>query len=126
MACCRRAVTIAHVNIPVGDLERSRRFYETALRPLGYGVGYVGDDSVGLEIDGREPIALRLGPAPNRGTHVAFAAESADDVDEFYAAALEAGGRDNGPPGERPYGGYYYAAFVLDPDGHNIEALFRG
>ena len=119
-------MTIAHVNIPVGDLAASRAFYEVALAPLGYAVGYVGDDSVGLEVGGREPVALRLGDRPNRSTHLAFAAKSADAVDEFYAAALEAGGRDNGPPGERPYGGYYYAAFVLDPDAHNIEALHRG
>lgn len=63
---------------------------------------------------------------PNVRTHVAFTATSTEQVDAFYAAALAAGGGDNGTPGERPYGRYYYAAFVLDPDGHNIEAVFHG
>jgi predicted lactoylglutathione lyase len=57
---------------------------------------------------------------------VAFTASSPAQVDAFHAAAVAAGGEDNGPPGERPYGGYYYAAFVLDPDGHNIEAVYHG
>jgi predicted lactoylglutathione lyase len=57
---------------------------------------------------------------------VAFTASSTAQVDAFHGAALAAGGRDNGGPGERPYGGYYYAAFVLDPDGHNIEAVYHG
>jgi catechol 2,3-dioxygenase-like lactoylglutathione lyase family enzyme len=57
------------------------------------------------------------------GSHIAFTAEDRSQVDAFYAEAIAAAGRDNGPPGERPYGGEYYAAFVLDPDGHNIEAV---
>ena len=64
--------------------------------------------------------------APAIPTHVAFTAMSTGQVDEFHAAALGAGGRDNGGPGERPYGETYYAAFVLDPDGHNIEAVYHG
>jgi catechol 2,3-dioxygenase-like lactoylglutathione lyase family enzyme len=60
------------------------------------------------------------------GTHIAFAASSPEQVDAFHAAALAAGGSDNGAPGLRPYGGEYYAAFVLDPDGHNIEAVYHG
>jgi len=65
------------------------------------------------------------GDPPSVGSHVAFTASSPDQVNEFHTAALAAGGRDNGAPGERPYGGYYYAAFVLDPDGHNIEAVYH-
>jgi predicted lactoylglutathione lyase len=59
-------------------------------------------------------------------SHVAFTAADTTEVDAFHAAAIAAGGQDNGPPGERPYGGSYYAAFVLDPDGHNIEVVFHG
>ena len=84
---------------------------------LGFGRGDGGDDD--------EPFAVRLGDPPSRGSHIAFTATSTEEVDAFHAAALEAGGRDNGAPGERPYGGYYYAAFVLDPDGHNIEAVYH-
>jgi len=60
------------------------------------------------------------------GTHVAFTASGPEEVQAFHAAALAAGGRENGEPGGRPYGGSYYAAFVLDPDGHNIEAVYHG
>ena len=84
----------------------------------GFGRGDGGDDD--------EPIALPKGGVPSVPTHVAFTASDPDQVDAFHAAALAAGGRDNGAPGERPYGGYYYAAFVLDPDGHNIEAVYHG
>lgn len=66
------------------------------------------------------------GEAPKVRAHIAFTASNETEVDAFHAAALEAGGRDNGGPGERPYGGHYYAAFVLDPDGHNIEAVYHG
>ncbi len=76
--------------------------------------------------DDDEPIALRLNDAPNVPTHIAFTASSTDQVDAFHAAAVSVGGRDNGAPGERPYGDSYYAAFVLDPDGHNIEAVCHG
>ena len=72
-----------------------------------------------------EPIAFERTEAPNVRTHIAFTATSTEQVDAFHAAALAAGGRDNGAPGERPYGDYYYAAFVLDPDGHNIEAVYH-
>jgi catechol 2,3-dioxygenase-like lactoylglutathione lyase family enzyme len=84
---------------------------------LGFGIGDGGDDD--------EPFALELGDAPRVRTHIAFTAETPAQVDAFHAAALAAGGTDNGAPGKRPYGGYYYAAFVLDPDGHNIEAVFH-
>ena len=118
---------IDHVNIPVADLERSRAFYTAALRPLGYWCVFESDSSLGFGHETREPIALRLAPAPpNVGSHIAFTATADEQVDAFHAAAVAAGGVDNGPPGERPYGGYYYAAFVLDPDGHNIEVVNHG
>jgi catechol 2,3-dioxygenase-like lactoylglutathione lyase family enzyme len=118
-------IRIDHVRLPVSDIDVSRAFYAAALAPLGYRVVYDQDGSLGFGDDEREPLALASGPAPAARTHVAFTASSTDEVDAFHAAALAAGGRDNGPPGERPYGGFYYAAFVLDPDGHNLEAVFH-
>ena len=121
---------IDHVNVPVADLERSRTFYSAALAPFGYRLVYDGAESLGFGTgdgsDDDEPFALRLSGTPHAGTHIAFTASGTEQVDAFYAAAIAAGGVDNGPPGERPYGGDYYAAFVLDPDGHNIEAVYHG
>jgi catechol 2,3-dioxygenase-like lactoylglutathione lyase family enzyme len=111
---------IDHVNIPVADLEPSRAFYGAALAPLGFRLVYEGAESLGFGRgdggDDDEPIALRAGEKPSRGSHIAFAAANRAQVEEVHAAAVAAGGRDNGPPGERPYGPRYYAAFVLDPD----------
>jgi catechol 2,3-dioxygenase-like lactoylglutathione lyase family enzyme len=121
---------IDHVNLPVSNLDASRAFYISALEPLGLKLVYEGEGSLGFgRGDGGEddePIALRLGPKPNVRSHVAFTAESEAQVDAFHAAALASGGADNGGPGERPYGERYYAAFVLDPDGHNLEAVYKG
>ena len=121
---------IDHVNLPVADLERSRAFYSAALAPFGYTVVYESDESLGFGVgDGGEddePFALRRSGTPHAGTRVAFTAGGPEQVDAFHREALAAGGRDNGAPGERPYGDRYYAAFVLDPDGHNIEAVFHG
>ena len=121
---------IDHVKLPVTDLQASAVFYTAALAPFGYELVYSGDSSLGFGTgdggDDNEPFALALGESPRVGSHVALTATSAAQVDAFHAAALAAGGRDNGAPGERPYGGYYYAAFVLDPDGHNIEAVYHG
>jgi catechol 2,3-dioxygenase-like lactoylglutathione lyase family enzyme len=122
-------VPIDHVNVPVSDLDASRTFYTSALAPFGYTLVYDSEESLGFGVgdggDDNEPFAVRLGNPPNVRTHIAFTASSEAQVDEFHAAALAAGGEDNGGPGERPYGGYYYAAFVLDPDGHNIEAVYH-
>ena len=119
---------IDHVKLPMSDVEDSRAFYSAALAPFGYTLVYDGETSLGFGTgdggDDNEPFALELGPVAR--THVAFTATSTEQVDAFYDAALAAGGRDNGRPGERPYGGYYYAAFVLDPHGHNLEAVFHG
>ena len=121
---------IDHVKLPVTDLAASRAFYAGALAPFGYKLVFDGPASLGFGTgdggDDDEPFALELQSAPTVGTHVAFTASSVAQVDEFHAAALAAGGRDNGPPSDRPYGGSYYAAFVLDPDGHNIEAVYHG
>jgi catechol 2,3-dioxygenase-like lactoylglutathione lyase family enzyme len=120
-------VPVDHVKLPVSDMDASRAFYSGALAPLGYRLVLDEEPWLAFRVgDGRDDeeafVLERLG-APNVRTHVAFTASSTEQVDEFHAAALAAGGRDNGAPGERPYGRYYYAAFALDPDGNNIEAV---
>ena len=114
---------IDHINIGVADLDASRTFYERALAPLGYVVVMDRPYGVGLGKDGKPDfwISDRPSSAP---LHVAFAADDRATVDAFHAAALEAGGTDNGAPGVRAvYHPTYYGAYVLDPDGHNIEAV---
>jgi catechol 2,3-dioxygenase-like lactoylglutathione lyase family enzyme len=122
---------IAHISIGVKDIDRSKRFYDAVLQPLGYrcirrarsldGYGY-GADTIFFWIGSAErPIV----PDDKSGLHVCFAAPSAAAVDAFHAAGLRAGGRDNGGPGLRPmYADDYYAAFIIDPDGYRIEAYF--
>ena len=118
---------IDHVSIGVRDVAKTKRFYDAALKPLGYNclsesagsLGY-GADAVVLWISSTEhPV-----PADTKsGLHFCFAAPTPRSVDAFHAAAVGAGGRDNGKPGERPdYGPGYYAAFVIDPDGYRLEA----
>jgi catechol 2,3-dioxygenase-like lactoylglutathione lyase family enzyme len=119
-----------HIGIEVSDFERSKVFYEAALEPLGVRLvmEFEGDMAgFGKETEhGPNPffwIGAR-GRAPVSGAHVAFGARSTDLVDAFHAAALAAGGTDNGAPGLRPiYHPGYYGAFVLDPDGNNVEAV---
>jgi catechol 2,3-dioxygenase-like lactoylglutathione lyase family enzyme len=123
-------VPIDHVKLPVSDLDASRAFYSAALAPLGWKVVWDEAPTLGFgRGDGGEddePFALESGDPPAVRSHVAFTAANTAEVDAFHAAAVAAGGQDNGPPGSRPYGGDYYAAFVLDPDGHNIEVVFHG
>jgi catechol 2,3-dioxygenase-like lactoylglutathione lyase family enzyme len=115
-----------HVAIEVADLSRSRAFYEMTLAPLGIEV--VSEPvprMVGIGSDGKPWFWLmgRGRPAAH-GVHLAFVAPDRDAVDTFHAAGLVAGGTDNGAPGPRPlYHASYYAAFVLDPDGNNVEAV---
>jgi catechol 2,3-dioxygenase-like lactoylglutathione lyase family enzyme len=118
-----------HVGIEVSDLGRSRAFYEGALAPLGIELvmEFEGMLGFGKETEqGRNPyfwLAARGRPAV-AGVHVAFGARTPEIVDAFHAAALAAGGEDNGAPGLRPqYHPGYYGAFVLDPDGNNVEAV---
>jgi catechol 2,3-dioxygenase-like lactoylglutathione lyase family enzyme len=123
-------VPIDHVKLPVRDLAASKRFYLQALAPLGFKLVYEGESSLGFgRGDGGEddePFAVEVEPRVEPGTHIAFTASGPEEVQAFHAAALAGGGRDNGPPGGRPYGGSYFAAYVLDPDGHNIEAVYHG
>jgi catechol 2,3-dioxygenase-like lactoylglutathione lyase family enzyme len=116
-----------HVKFGVSDYATSKAFFLKALEPLGVVVAGEGTPAYGIEICPRKgDVSLCLyqsevKPAP---LHIAFAAENRQQVDAFYRAALAAGGKDNGPPGLRPqYHAGYYAAFVIGPDGHNIEAV---
>jgi catechol 2,3-dioxygenase-like lactoylglutathione lyase family enzyme len=114
---------VDHVHLIVADLDRSRRFYAAALDALGIPME-VGDDY--LQAD-ELYVSQSVGPASTIShIHLAFQARDHAMVAAFYEAALAAGGTDNGPPGERPYHPGYYGAFVLDPDGNNIEAVFHG
>ena len=114
-----------HVTIGVTDFAKARDFYDKALAPLG--VARLYGDGAHFAGYGEAPRAwfwIGIRDAVATGAHIAFAAKSRADVDAFYRAALAAGGRDNGGPGLRPnYAPTYYGAFVLDPDGHNIEAV---
>jgi catechol 2,3-dioxygenase-like lactoylglutathione lyase family enzyme len=117
---------IDHVTIAVSDLEKSRLFYEKAFAPLGFRLAFGENGRFwAFDIDdGLFEIQKSPDPPPLTHIHVAFRVKTRSDVDEFYRAAMAAGARDNGAPGPRPqYTPTYYACFVLDPDGHNIEAM---
>ena len=122
---------IDHVGVSVSDPVKSRRFYEGALAPLGYAqvmevpVEHTGGRVVvGYGVPPKPDFWIASGAPHQPPVHLAFRADNREQVDAFYKAALAAGGRDNGPPGPRPhYHAGYYGAFVLDPDGHNIEAV---
>jgi len=116
-----------HVSLGVRDVARAKKFYDAALKPLGYKCLSASDTSLGY---GGDAIALWIGhsdrpvPAdPQSGVHFCFSAPTRRAVDDFHKAALSMGGRDNGPAGLRAdYGENYYAAFVVDPDGYRLEA----
>jgi len=122
-----------HIEIHVSDFERSRKFYLSALAPMGYvsrkalatGMGF----GVGERDEGGDPggeFWIHQGTPCTPRVHVAFRARSRDEVDAFHRAALAVGGRDNGAPGLRPqYHPDYYGAFILDPDGYNVEAVYH-
>jgi catechol 2,3-dioxygenase-like lactoylglutathione lyase family enzyme len=112
-----------HVVVRVSDTPTSKSFYEAALAPLGISALREYPGSVGFGRDGKPAFWIRGGGGLDE-VHIAFAAPDRPTVDAFYAAAVAAGGRDNGPPGVRLiYHPNYYGAFVHDPDGHNVEAV---
>lgn len=122
---------IHHIDFAVTDLERSREFYERALAPLGLALVMTFVNPAGRRLIGFGSLPdpefwIRDGQPIRERLHVAFQANTRAAVDAFHAAAVQAGGTDNGAPGLRPhYAEGWYAAFVLDPDGHNIEAVCR-
>jgi len=122
-----RGRLIDHIQLVVKDLKASRQFYEPAFKALGLGIVGEGPDFFWIDelfISTKDSKAAQ-GHLTGR-VHLAFQASSRAQVDAFYAAAIAAGGKDHGAPGERPYHPGYYAAFVTDPDGNNIEAVFHG
>lgn len=116
-----------HISIGVADIARSRKFYDAALKPLGISLLSDGESSLGY---GEKAVQLWLGATAKpvkadveSGLHFCFAANDRAAVDAFHAAAVKAGGKDNGKPGVRAdYGPKYYAAFAIDPDGYRVEA----
>jgi catechol 2,3-dioxygenase-like lactoylglutathione lyase family enzyme len=114
-----------HVTVGVRDIERSRKFYDRALLPLGITRLYgEGERFAGYGIRPKAFFWIGMRETSQTGAHIAFSTNDRAIVDRFYEEAIAAGGRDNGPPGLRPnYHRNYYGAFVLDPDGHNIEAV---
>jgi catechol 2,3-dioxygenase-like lactoylglutathione lyase family enzyme len=122
---------LGHLSFGVADLARAVRFYDAALAPLGYVRVWNSADQAGYGLPGgNDRLALKLqsGPVmpPGPGFHLALEAPNRAAVDCFHAEALRSGGHDAGAPGPRPhYGATYYAAFVHDPDGHKLEAVFQ-
>ena len=113
-----------HLKLRVANPAASRAFYEAALAPLGYRVLLEFGPVVGM---GKDRPDFWLAEGPPTTCHVAFRADGEEEVQRFHAAALLAGGVDNGEPGRRPhYHQNYYGAFVLDPDGNNVEAVYHG
>lgn len=117
-----RGRLVDHIHLRVSDLAAAKRFYRAVLTTLGREPTYESGEAIGFD-------ELWIDAADSAGpshVHLAFQADDQDAVKRFYEAGLAAGGRDNGAPGERSYHPGYYACFLLDPDGHNIEAVFHG
>jgi len=120
-----------HITVRVSDLEKSKEFYSHTLKPLGYKLLLSKETSAGYgveDVEGKRDFWIKQNDA-RQSVHsfycLAFTAANKQEVDDFYKAGLEVGGKDNGAPGYRTkYHPGYYAAFVLDPDGHNIEAVY--
>jgi catechol 2,3-dioxygenase-like lactoylglutathione lyase family enzyme len=125
-----RHFVLHHISLGVADLARAGAFYDAALQAIGYRRVFEDETAIGYVIeDGKDKFCLKLRPdstPPGPGFHLAFAAQSRAAVDLFYAKALAVDGQDNGTPGLRShYGPHYYAAFLIDPDGHRIEVVIN-
>ncbi len=117
-------MVIDHLGIVVSDRERSKAFYAQCLAPLGIALVREVEGWAGFGRGLKPEFWFGAGGDAHKPMHIAFAAETREQVDQFYQAALAAGATDNGPPGIRAiYHPHYYGAFVFDPDGHNIEAV---
>jgi predicted lactoylglutathione lyase len=118
-------IELDHLNLMVSDVARSRRFYEPLLAPFGYRVNRdFGDAAIGLGNGAYAILALVKSDSLVQPIHLAFRFDTWIQVAQFHSSALELGGKDNGPPGLRPhYHESYYAAFIRDPDGHNLEGV---
>lgn len=116
-----------HLMLAVADMQKSVTFYDKALAPLGISRSPSGPakslTTASCGLSGKQSFFLHLGDPVRGQVHIAFSASSRKQVDAFYEAALSAGGRDNGAPGIRKYHPGYYAAFILDPDGCNVEVV---
>lgn len=113
-----------HIGLDVGNIQKSKAFYLKALAPLGYSIFMEWEKWVGFAVEDKPDFWLKAGEKVTSAIHIAFRAENRKLVNQFYDAAIAAGGKDNGKPGIREvYHPHYYGAFVLDPDGHNIEAV---
>lgn len=122
-----RGRLIDHVHLVIKDFAASRAFYTAVLGALGVPIGGSGEDYFWSDELFVSTANSRAAAGQLTGRHhLAFRAQDRAMVDAFHAAAVAAGGRDNGAPGERPYHPGYYAAFVLDPDGNNVEAVYHG
>jgi catechol 2,3-dioxygenase-like lactoylglutathione lyase family enzyme len=119
-----------HISFGVRDLQRAGLFYDAVLGALGFRRVFEDDTAIGYGVeDDQDLLCLKLRPnaaPPGDGSHLAFSAASRAAVDAFHAAGVRTGGADNGPAGLREdYGDHYYAAFLIDPDGHRIEAVIN-
>ena len=113
-----------HISLMVHDYQRSKTFYQLALAPLGYELVSEMAGWAGFGWGGKPQLLIKGGSSTTPSVHIAFSAEDRETVQAFHDAAVEAGGKDNGAPGLRPeYHEHYYAAYVLDPDGNNIEVV---
>jgi catechol 2,3-dioxygenase-like lactoylglutathione lyase family enzyme len=113
--------TLDHVHLRVSDLERSKRFYSAALEAVGRQITWESESAFSAD-----ELFFSDDGEPTSGLHLAFQAYDRETVQRFHEAAVAAGGEDNGRPGERDYHPGYYAAYVRDPDGNNVEAVFHG
>ncbi|MBX3259434.1 MAG: VOC family protein [Labilithrix sp.] len=122
-----RGRLIDHLQLVVRDLDASKRFYAAGFAVLGIPIGGEGEDFFWAdELFVSHVSSKAAAGRPTGPTHLAFQAKDRATVERFHAEAIRAGGKDNGAPGERPYHPGYYAAFVLDPDGNNVEVVFHG